>query len=604
VTTVFDTEFTHYTTALFGAPFFTGTSASSPEVPHKYDVALDGRVFMLDGEPLWRTIPTLRTQNDDREAGELSLNPEGLWRRSSSSWEFGAGQEMYDDENAQRQRFRSSKGVDVWTPGKLTLLPDTTLQTSVSASATTVPIVSTAAHVYWADLNTVVRSDLTTETNVTGTPATAITSMVSVGSYVLVAYTGNGVYKIAAGATTGAAWMTDAVTPSLVGWAKGRVIICVGAAVYNPTTAFSGSAALPTALFTHPDSAFSWVGVADGTSFIYLGGTSGDKSTIYKTAVKADGTALDIPSVAGRLLDGETLTSIYGYHGVLILGTTEGFHIAAPNQAGDLTIGALVDLDVAVKTMFGRGNFVYFGWSNYDATSTGLGRMDLHTLTDGDNLVPAYASDLMATTQGTVAGIAYLGRLVFGINAVGVYKQAATDLVASGTISSGIIRYGLTEEKVVTGARAGFTGDGTVSLELAVDGGTFASIGASGAQERGVNFELRTTVTQAGGDVSPVLESITLYSYPAPQGTLMIDLPLLIAEEIETRQGGHEHMDIVSTLEFLQDRFLSKVLITIQVGKSVYQGTLEQYRFQGSNPAEEQVGAWCGTAPASVKVVS
>lgn len=602
MTTVYDTEFTTYLTGLFGSAFYTGTSASSKDVPHKYEVALDGRGFMLDGEPLIRSIPTLRTQNDDKEAGELSLNPEGLWRRSISEWHYGAGQEMYDDDEGQRQRFRASKGVDVWTPGKATLLPATSLVAAVNASAAVVQTVTTAAHLYYGDLQTVVRSDLATQTNVTGTPAANITSMVSVGSYVLVGYTGAGVYKIAAGATTGAAWMTDSVTPSVVGWAKGRVIVAVGNTLYNPTTAFSGSAALPTALFAHPDTAFSWVGVAEGTSWIYAGGTVGDKSMVYKTAVKADGTALDAPSVAGRLPDGETLTSIFGYLGVLVLGTSRGFRIAAANANGDLTIGSLVDIGVAVRAMFGRGTFVYFGWSNYDATSTGIGRMDLSTLTDGDNLVPAYASDLMATGQGTVGGIAYLGTLVFGVDTVGVYRQHATDLVASGTVETGTIRYGLTEDKVAVGAKAGFTGVGSVALELSVDGGDFEAIGASGAQERGVNFEMRATLTPAS-QVSPTFESMTLFAYPAPRGTLFLDLPLLVAEQVQTINGVIEHMNIDEVLDFIEDRFYSKVLITVQVGRRSYQGTLEQYRFEAASNAEEQLGAYNGRLPVSVKVV-
>jgi hypothetical protein len=474
---------------------------------------------------------------------------------------------------------------------------------AVNAGAQYVQVESTVDHVYWSDLNTVVRSDLTTQTSVTGTPAAAITSMVSVGSHVLVGYTGAGVYKIEAGASTGAAWMTDAVTPSVVGWAKGRVIVGVGNALYNPITSFSSAAALPVALLTHPDPSFQWVGVAEGTSWIYAGGTSGDKSSIYRMAVRADGTSLDIPTVAGRLPNGETLTSCYGYLGVLILGTTQGFRIAEPNGNGDLVIGALVDLGGAVHAMEGHGTFVYFNWSNYDATSTGLGRMDLSNLTDPDNLVPAYASDLMATTQGTVTGIAWLDRLVFGVNGVGVYAESLTALVDEGTIDSGLIRYGITEEKVVVGARASSTGTGATSLQVSTDGGTFASIGESGSEERGINYELRTTITQAGDDVSPVLESVTLFSYPAPKGTMFIDMTLLIAETIESVGGIEVHMDIDEMLAFLLDRFLSRVLVNCQHGTTTFKGTIEAFRFEGASEAEEQKGSWNGRAPVSFKVV-
>ena len=75
--------------------------------------------------------------------------------------------------------------------------------------------------------------------------------------------------------------------------------------------------------------------------------------------------------------------------------------------------------------------------------STGLGRIDLSNLTDEDNLVPAYASDLMAATQGTVYGIACIDdTLVFGVNGVGAYKQA-TSLVESGVIQGGIVVFAM-----------------------------------------------------------------------------------------------------------------------------------------------------------------
>jgi len=60
------------------------------------------------------------------EPGEQAINPQGLWRRSQSSWHYGAGQIYSDTADAEPYRFRSSKGIDVWNRGKLSLLPDTT----------------------------------------------------------------------------------------------------------------------------------------------------------------------------------------------------------------------------------------------------------------------------------------------------------------------------------------------------------------------------------------------------------------------------------------------------------------------------------------------
>lgn len=580
-------------TGLPGQPLYEATTAVSADVPGKWDVAINGIGFLLDGEPTWHSVPTMRQQQDSREAGELSLNPEALWRRSTSNWDLGAGQVVFDEDlpatnfvaakYAQRQRFRSSKGVTPWSHGELSLLPDTSLLRTTSGSADVVQVVSTAANVYWGDLNTVYRSDLTTHTAVTGTAATAITSMVSVGSNVLVGYTSNGVYQITAGASTATQWMTSALTPDVVGWAKGRVIMTVGPAVYNLVTPFATPATAPTALWTVADPGFRFVGVAEGTSWIYLGGTSGDKSTIYKTAVKADGTGLDVGSVAGRLPDGETLTSIYGYLGTLVLGTTRGFRLAAANTAGDLTIGSLVDIGHSVNTMLGRGTFVYFGWTNYDSTSTGIGCMDLSRLANPDGLVPAYASDLMVTAQGTVMGLAYLGTIVIGINRVGVYRQHATDLVPSGSLRTGKITFGLTEDKVVLGAQSNFADPGTVGLALSTEGGAFASVGETGTQARGVSHELEITLTRASATTGPTLHSATLHAYPATAGSFLIDVPLIIATRMTLRDDSEATLDLVERVDALLNLYQTKQLVAYQSRYFTFQVTVEAFKDVGEN---------------------
>lgn len=59
-----------------------------------------------------------------REAGEQTLG--GAWIRSQTSWHLGAGVDFYEPglEEGTRFRFNSSHGVDVWTPGRVTLLPE------------------------------------------------------------------------------------------------------------------------------------------------------------------------------------------------------------------------------------------------------------------------------------------------------------------------------------------------------------------------------------------------------------------------------------------------------------------------------------------------
>lgn len=104
--------------------------ATSPLVPGRFAVAIEDHPYQIDAANFRRaTVPVLRQQADQSsEPGEASLNPAGLWRRSQESWHHGAGQDFLDgksEEAADPHRFRSSKGIDPWTRGQISLLHPT-----------------------------------------------------------------------------------------------------------------------------------------------------------------------------------------------------------------------------------------------------------------------------------------------------------------------------------------------------------------------------------------------------------------------------------------------------------------------------------------------
>ncbi|WP_445779275.1 hypothetical protein, partial [Shewanella sp.] len=119
-----------FSTAYTGGPaFFTGTG-STQVVPYLYPVAINGRPYMLDmkSNNFGRQFDARVRDSVDQSAepGESAINPQGLWRRSQSSWHYGAGQTYSDTADAEAYRFRASKGVNVWNRGEITLLPATT----------------------------------------------------------------------------------------------------------------------------------------------------------------------------------------------------------------------------------------------------------------------------------------------------------------------------------------------------------------------------------------------------------------------------------------------------------------------------------------------
>lgn len=587
--------------SLLDAPFFSGSTSSS-ETPSKYPVALAGRPFLVDlahdvkgvraGFFHHESIPLLRQQADNsNEPGEASLNPDAYWRRSQSSWHHGAGNTYLDRSDSDSQRFRTSKGIDVWTRWQMSLLPSTSSKRS--SASTNFLLVSVGTYLYLIDGPNLLRTaDITVASpawvTMTGTPAGNISSVASDGYTIYTAHGTNGVYTTTRGGTASATFNSLACT--MLAYVKGRLMAVNGPSIYNIT---SGTA--PAALYTHPNTDFTWVGFAEGASQIYAAGYSGDKSLIYRTSIKQDGTALDIPIVAGELPDGEIVRSIQGYLGYLVIGSDLGVRFAAVDSNGNLNIGSLIATTSGVQCFEPQDKYVWYGLSNYDASSTGLGRLDLTTFTAP--LTPAYASDLMATTQGVILSAAtFQNRRVFAISGIGIYAQDSTK-VTSGTLETGLWTFGLPDRKIAMAFDVSHRAlNGTISSALSADEATFVSLGTLNTtgnvndaefavgEKSGEVFEVREILTRSTVDTTlgPVITRHTLKANPPANVGTIITAPLVITEQL--RLGDDTvTIDPAETLLFLESLHNARNVVTWQEGTRLYSVTVEEIQWLPSH---------------------
>ena len=590
-------------TALFDTSYYTGGTTTS-DVPSIYPVAINGRPYMLDTTPetfyvRWNheTIQFLRQQSDTSNApAENSLNPQGYWRRAQDSWHHGAGQAYRDrDSQADTYRFRTSKGVDVWTRYQIGLLPTTTQKKSASNS--NLYCVVAGSRIYFVDgANLYYSTDLSSWTAVTGYSGTTISSICSDGFTV---YFSDGANIWTTNTSTGAATSADTKDATLLRYVKGRLMAAVGNHLYNIPTL--GSAA--TLDYAHQSSAFTWVDCAEGNSVIYAAGYVGDKSSIYRTAIKADGTALDIPVVAGTLPDGEIVRAIRGYLGFLWIGTDKGVRFCEADASGNLTVGPIIATGAAVKAFEPQSNFMWFGMSNYDATSTGLGRMDLTTFVNTDQ--PAYASDLMVTGQGEVTSAATFTNLrVMTVSGLGIYAES-TSLVSSGTIESGQIGYGLPDSKISAflDVKSSALAGASYSAALSVDGGTYSTVGTTSTsgstgssfptnQDEGNLFEVRLTLT-AGGGTGPTITRWTLKSLPTSSDgpAEILHLPLLLANPLNIRDKEYA-CDVQTELNNISSLRATRQIVTCQVLDTSYTGIVLDFKFFPYGLTDESDGSW------------
>lgn len=448
---------------------------------YKFDFAIGGMPFIAaitDNTPYRRQTAEFRTQRVDqlRDPGEQSLSGSGYWIRSQSSFHLGAGstyqEPIVGSLEEARFRFSSSVGINPWTPGKLSLLRRTFLQEAVTGDSRVFNTIIGGEEylilVKYASTESirVLRikvSDLSETTIVNNTSLTEEIIAVAMGGNDLMMVTPTKVWR----------YSFDAASPSLhqdyaintanaqtatIAYVKNRFMLAyhdvnkstfvyeinrnTGASINLSTlTAVNGSSTLPLG--------YTFRAITEAGAAIYIGGFSGEQGNIYKITVANDGSLNTMTSVV-TLPGGEKITGLLGYLGTyVVMGTSRGVRVAIANEVGDLSYGPLVfETDLGVYKMSAWSKFITVGVDSGVGGYSGIYRIDLsQPLSNGGY---AYATDVYADgATGKVEGVANLGdgRVAFCVNGDGLFMEHATELVESGEVTTGIIRYETLENK-------------------------------------------------------------------------------------------------------------------------------------------------------------
>lgn len=603
--------------AYFGAALNTSSTSVTNLVPSVFPIAIDGNPYNLDlnnpmGGNLYRrdSVALLRTQADSaRTAGESSVSPEIFWRRSFDSWHSGAGQTHADRETSNPYRFRSSKGMNVWDKGQLKALNDVTIQNPAAANAN-IGLVVAGSSLYAYNGNSTYYTTSTSGTwswtTVTGTPANAPAGIASDGKNVWIAHT-TAIWKTDTSSTAATTFANPpAGTWTGIWFNKGKLFASTSDGKVHT---ISGTGTV-TSVIDKSTLGFTWT-ASDGVGgYHYFAGYNGDKSLIYKATLTAEGTGLGAAVVAGELPDGEIVRHLGSYLGYLIIGTSKGIRFASTDGNGYILIGGLIETGQPVYASEGQDRFVWFGWGNYDAVSSGLGRMDLAEFTA--TLTPAYASDLMAgkpalktSTNSPIAADPILGDVlsvvtynnvrVFAVKSKGIFGEN-TNKVPLATLDTGLISHGIIDNKYAAflDARMEPLSPNTViKLSYATDSAAFTASGfqnISGSNyageffvgSQGRNFELRVTF----GDIGPatlVTSDVTctgfmLRSYPAPKRVSKFSVPIMLFDSINVADrdwAGNPGLDF----EFLSDLHKRQLPFTYQEGEVSYTVVMDDYQW-------------------------
>jgi hypothetical protein len=378
----------------------------------------------------------------------------------------------------------------------------------------------------------------------------------------------------------------------------------------------------PDVLYNHSNPSWVWSDAVGGETQVYFAGyvksgsskkysgciyrsdmpgasiTSATQTAVVSATATAQPWVLNTPIQALPMSPDEYPTCIASYLNFIFIGTNRGIRMCqtlsiydpTATQSGDLKSGPLIPnilqpVTLPVTAIVGDGRYVWFAWSNYDASSTGLGKLDLGNFIAGDPLTPAYASDLMVTGQGAINSLDWdpnTNTPVMAVQGLGVYGAYATNsggnmavsrYVPSGSITSGVFDYGISEPKIpvyfdftaVTPYTSSITATDSVdgATPTAATSGTYqVSQGYPVTQTRGRQFSVTTTLNAATHsttyDTTPTLQRWVLKSWPAVVSGTSIMLVISnyginSSDGMEVYRDPYDTFTWIENLRWIQD---------------------------------------------------
>jgi hypothetical protein len=627
-----------------GLPFVLSNPAGSTTYTatgYAYDIAIAGLPFFispLDDSPYRRVTAQYRKQQIDqsREPGEQTLT--GWWLRSQSSFHLGAGIKFFEpiQEESLRFQYTESKGVDVWTRGQATLLNDTASFYAGAAPAQLIGLNDgTNDCIYVTDgsaLKKITTGGTSTTITQAGTPSTIYSLTTDGSNYYFI--NGTKIHKGSVGATPADSeiYNTPSVTRATIRYVKQRLLVAIGNVLYELNANATSSAALPTALYTHPNANWVWSSIAEGPQAIYVSGydPNGTSSSVYK--ITLDPTTpnslgfptLSVPTVIIDMPEGERINDFDVYLGVYaVLATNLGFRVGIADTTGDVQYGPLLFNQAACNNIAFRDNFAYLS-SKIDGEA-GLVRVDLSSTILANSLFFPWAWDLVAAgTSTTAEQVAFFGnsdRAAF-TNGNNTWAESTTSLVAEGYLRTGYIRYNTLEGKIfkILTARIN-TSNGAFQMDsINAEGGAF-NIGSFsqgqtvpdinisypvGAQEY---LGFRFTMYRSSSDATkgPLFTGYQIKALPAIPRQRLIQYPVMCYDhEMDkfNNEVGYEGSAFarMSQLEAVENIGDTIRIEDFRTGEE-YIGLIEEMDFINRTPTDKRFSGFGGLLLVTIRSV-
>lgn len=604
-----------------------------------YDLSINGLpfyIFSTDETPYRRETAPYRKQQIDQtsEPGEQTLT--GWWLRSQSSFHSGMGINYYDPSAGETVAYRinDSENVDVWTKGQVTLLKETANMSGVTSGVYNILSImddTTPKILGWTPANTTINNYTAAGTSTTYTSVvtagldTATLAIASNGTRLFIADNDSIYTGLINSPTSGYTqyYRSFSSEKIVLGWVKQRLVGCVGVSVYELTNDLASDHALPTALYTHPNSDWIWTSIAEGGSAIYISGYAAGKSTIYKFALSTAGAMPTLTSAitAAEFPTGEVVHKIESYLGYLVIGTSKGVRVAEIQDDGSLIYGPLI-----IETANPVLDFAFrdrFCW----ATGSVNGHPGLYRIDLGNEITPlrfAWANDaFLDGASGYATSVDFVGntdQIAFttsGSNGIAI--QSTTTLAETGYLTTGRIRYNTLEAKLFKlltvrldntygelTVRSISPNDATYSIGGFAEGASISDLSISyppGAQEYlSFKFNFKRSNTTSKG---PILKGYQVKALPALPRQRLIQYPLACYDNEKDKfnvSSGYEGSayNRLAALEAVENTGDSIRIEDFRTGES-YVGLIEGIQFVNRTPPDKRFSGFGGVLYVTIR---
>jgi hypothetical protein len=635
-----------------------------------FDIVIDDLPFIVsvnNQNPYRReTAPYKKDQFDNSpEPGEQSLT--GWWLRSQTSWHNGSGISFYEpgtDYEHVSYRFADSRGVDVWTIGQATLLPDVfhAYTGADGINAATGNNGTSNCLVSGDSLGVLKRIILNGDsavntTGITYSQSGATTTLTGHSTtFPIISVATNGTRYYAACSTcihTGLVNDLDSdvvfarhgsSTQGMIKYIKGQLFFGDGKTLYLLNNAYTGNgnhsgsndmAAASSTSKVHINADWNWKDVTAGPTYVYAAGNAGNKSEIYAIGFDETTNLPDMPGgfVVASMPDGENIIAIEYYLGYLAVATNRGVRICQVGPTGLVTLGPLlVDSTYAVNGFATQDKYIYAATKVASGAYTNacLIRIDLsQSFSDGTF---AYAYDLeydsSVDADNSEATEVYLvdNRLVMvvqeddGTTKGELQVQHTTRKRSTGWLKTGKIRYGTVEPKFfryinlqcTTGQGDSITvytidkSGAESSLAIVSQGLSNKDILISTPATKQEFMSFKFVFNNATDDQAlPVLEAYQIKSTPATRRQRLYQYPLSCYDnEMDKFNSifGYDGraMEFIQRIEAIEETGKFVKVTDYRTGEQ-YEGVIEEVRFTNESSPDKNSSGFGGVLLVTVR---